>query len=1384
MRLARYVFIILMAAVLSAKGQGTGYSEWVKRRDALKKDSSVVRYYTFEDVADSQSIVKDLSGKGGDLKFFPFVDAKTKEKHADLKVIEGRWPEKKAVSLDRGWYQGPPVEIKDKNFTVEIWMRKNGPGSITVPPNGKRGYIISSPPGWGAGWRLKTEYSPGKYLTFDIGIPKNNVRAKSDRMYSDKIWHHVAATWDGKDMKLYVDGEMVASREYSGEYFPGKSPFRIGYRSGGSILLDVDEVVIYNRALNADEIAKTGKGSAGISPQEAFSMADAFIKAGDYEGAREVYEKLKRLPSFGKEMALFNIAESYRLEKAYAKALKTYSEILKLDNLADYYRVHCLFMQAEVYLEQKNYAGARMCYRQVTETEGALKHHLFSAHLKTGDTFRDERKYTRAREIYRQLLSEEDTSDNPHDGYRVDTRDRLMSIDGMKDGSAVKSEAEKRIDLVMNPKHYIYVSLQGNDENPGTKDRPFCSIQRAQQEVRKIKERGMPEGGIAVYIRRGKYFITESISFEKEDSGTSKAPVVYRSYPGEEVRIIGGRQVKNFKLLDETSELKRLPEESRGKVWVAALKDAGINDYGTLLNRGGYCYNGKPNPAAMELFFNGKPMQIARWPNEGYARVAGFPEPDGYDTHRKANYQKGTFCYSGDRPSRWLEEKEIWLHGYWYFEYSKDHVKLAGINPGEHSISVHPDIRWWKKYPLYSVPILDNAPYYAYNILGELDVPGEWYIDRDTGHLYFYPPQDINNSEVIVSTLDAPIFKLENASNVVLFGLTIECTRHDAIMIEKGANNLVAGNVIRNTGQSAVIIENGWNHTVAGCDMHDMGEGGVSLNGGDREKLIPACHTVENNHIYRFNRFDGGYRHAVKVDGVGQKVSRNVISGSPMQAIHFNANDNLIEGNELYDSPYEGREIGCLYVYGESWSLMNRGIVIRNNFFHHISYHSSPNLTQGLCAIHIDALNAGLVIEKNFFYRFPAGVSSTYPGNRIENNVFIDAATVSISQGDRSALFYKNASLDAEPNYILLSRLAQRLRSVNYKQPPWNYRYPQLTDIMTEIPSEWPKSRGSTIERNLNKGGRFIVFSRGARQHTSAENNMDKEDILFRDAEKMDFSIWPGAPVYGLTGFEPLDMNGIGVYRDKLRASWPINREPVKYYKADWQKSSELKSNMVPLRRVSKALEYTVRRREKPIVIDGKLDAEEWMGLDLRKAMTIKQYYTGEEKEGPASYAWMAYDDQYLYVAMSHDADPWKEGMSASLKEKHKPVVEIVFEGQAGPGTRSWWREDMVTGPLYIFWFLTDGSFETRNIFGMPHSMVVKLQSSIKYSAVLSDTANFKWVSEMRIPLEDIGINPLEADKLSFNIGIGKRPGWFAWVATGDSIWRVENAGFIKFDRQ
>ena len=649
---------------------------------------------------------------------------------------------------------------------------------------------------------------------------------------------------------------------------------------------------------------------------------------------------------------------------------------------------------------------------------------------------------------------------------------------------------------------------------------------------------------------------------------------------------------------------------------------------------------------------------------------------------------------------------------------------------------------------------------------------------------------ETNQVAVIVSTLNTPLVVMDSASNIVISGLTMEITRNNAVEIKNGQNNLIAASAIRNTGQWAVIIEHGWNHKVVGCDIYDLGEGGVSLDPAEsniklisgRKELIPAGHIVENNHIHNFNIFDGGYRQGVRIDGIGQRVSHNVINEGPMQAIYFNANDHVVEFNEIHDVPYEGREIGAMYIYGEPWYLMSRGTVIRNNFFHHISYHSSPNLTQGLNAIHVDAINGGLVMEKNIFYRFPNGISNSQPENRIENNIFIDAEIRGISQGNRWTLFN---TPDGEPLADRISWWAARyLKAVNYKQPPWSYRYPQLVDILfREKPVGW--AQNNFIERNINTGGPFISIARGIREDNIIRNNWDGEDPLFMDKKHADFRIRPGSPVYGLTGCEPLSMDNIGVYNDPLRASWPINRtkEDIgKYYKADWKPLEQLsKTIMAPLKRISPPLYYNIPVRKTPVKIDGKLDKEEWAGLDMKDAMVIDREYAGKDTKGAISYAWLLYDAENLYVGMKHEPDPYKEDMPARMK-KHVPVFEVTIESQHGTHSHGWWIDDMITGPIYSVTGSYKGGFKVNNLFGMPHARVRKLDQSIEYKVNIIDDESKTWTSEMKIPFADIGINPGEVEQLAFNIGAWKKATWFAWVPTGASIWRVENAGFIRFD--
>ena len=138
--------------------------------------------------------------------------------------------------------------------------------------------------------------------------------------------------------------------------------------------------------------------------------------------------------------------------------------------------------------------------------------------------------------------------------------------------------------------------------------------------------------------------------------------------------------------------------------------------------------------------------------------------------------------------------------------------------------------------------------------------------------------------------------------------------------------------------------------------------------------------------------------------------------------------------------------------------------------------------------------------------------------------------------------------------------------------------------------------------------------------------------------------------------------------------------------------------------------------------------------------------------------------------------------MRESLK-RHIPVVEVSLESQIGSHSRGWWLEDMPTGPIYIFKGDFEGNYGLVNVFNMPFNVAKDIEQSIEYKSHIIDKENLSWQAEMKIPLKKIGINPNEVDKLSFNIGISKRGGWAAWIPTGASVWRLENAGFIQFKK-
>ncbi len=165
------------------------------------------------------------------------------------------------------------------------------------------------------------------------------------------------------------------------------------------------------------------------------------------------------------------------------------------------------------------------------------------------------------------------------------------------------------------------------------------TLVEARDRVRQIRASGREAGAVHIIVRGGTYFVNEPLHLAQQDGGTEGAPVVYQAKQGETVRLVAGREVKGFKPVTDEAVLKRLKQECRGSILQVDLKAQGITDFGKLVSRG---FGRSISPAGLELFYQGRPMTMARYPDEGWLLIDQAPKgADG-----------GAFTYREDRPGR------------------------------------------------------------------------------------------------------------------------------------------------------------------------------------------------------------------------------------------------------------------------------------------------------------------------------------------------------------------------------------------------------------------------------------------------------------------------------------------------------------------------------------------------------------------------------------------------------------------------------------------------------------------------------------------------------------------------------------------------------------
>ncbi len=655
----------------------------------------------------------------------------------------------------------------------------------------------------------------------------------------------------------------------------------------------------------------------------------------------------------------------------------------------------------------------------------------------------------------------------------------------------------------------LYVAPSGDDSAPGTRQAPLATLAGARDRVRQAKSE-KPEEPIRVAFAAGIYHQAAPVEFTADDSGTKTAPIVYRAWPEAEVRFTGGLPVGEWSPVTDSEILQRLPEAARSQVVVADLKSQGITDFGRLTPHG---FSVGSQPAEAELFYDDQPMTLARWPNEEFRGV-----------EECASIQR--VKVDTDRLSRWTEESDPWVFAYWHHDWAELHEPIAGVDADAHVL-----IRSEKVKPVYGIT-KGRARWYAYNLLSELDQPGEYYLDRTGGKLYFWPPSP--TGKAVLSVADG-LIRGDGLAHVTFRGFVLEACRATAVVIKGGTDCHVVGCTVRNVGHRAVSASGGTAHEVYGCDVYHCGEGGISLSGGDRRTLTPGGHNVENNHVYHYSRRARTYKTAISVSGVGNRIAHNLIHDGPHMALSAGGNDHIVEFNEIHNAVYESGDAGAYYV-GRDWT--QRGNVLRYNYWHDIL----GGTGYGGMTIYLDDQHCGHTIYGNVFERCHQAVFiGGGDDNIVTNNVFRNCRRA--AHIDNRGMGWQKAFTD-DPN----SSIQKAFRAMPVDSDLWKKRYPNLAGTLDDEPNI-PKR--NVFARNISAGGTWDHITKAILQYQAVEDNLVFDDdpdwvrLVKDDAGRLVKIDFKDPEAVKKIGFEPIPVEKIGVYRDERRASWPVEN-PVR----------------------------------------------------------------------------------------------------------------------------------------------------------------------------------------------------------------------------------------------
>ena len=652
----------------------------------------------------------------------------------------------------------------------------------------------------------------------------------------------------------------------------------------------------------------------------------------------------------------------------------------------------------------------------------------------------------------------------------------------------------------MAPSYTLFVSPTGSDMNSGTRDKPVATLPRAMELVRAVRHSATPYGPVNVFLRGGVYELREPVIFTPADSGTADEPITYASYCGEQAILSGGTRL--------TGTWRQTPGKAYWQLDVPRARE------------GKWTFHA--------LVVNGESRMRARTPNWGEKVLRAEGREPGGDPRQALRY------YPGDVNPSWRNPTDI------------DVVLLCSWTPTIHRLKeIVPERRAIRFNSSHSRTVDAWEPHFRYylsNVFEALDQPGEWYLDRPTGTLYYYPMpgEDMAKAEVI-----APVMK----SRMLEFTGDLEKGQFvEHLHFRDLSFRNVDGDMDRYDGMyrqghmflaSAISARGLRNASFERCELAHLGEYALELADGCRDVTVRQCHIWDIG--------AGGMQlgvtdlSALKSSGAACAVTNLVIDNNCIHRlgtiwhgaygiVNRFASQTQITHNEIFDTHWDAIGLDARWDWkGEKYSFGN---VVAYNHLHHLGLRYQTDAGGVYQFGPLDTHIHHNLIHDTFAYPYNCGYAGVYldeqsRGAVVENNLVYNTDWFAYFQHKgMNNLFRNNIGAFARDGMLWRGGLNEQWKS-NYLEACSNI---YIASNGVALSQGWePGLKPPLLHNNLYHtlatntvltfaGKRFADWQSGGH-----DSNSVAADPGCRTPAAFDFALAPDAPACKLIGFVPFD---------------------------------------------------------------------------------------------------------------------------------------------------------------------------------------------------------------------------------------------------------------------